>query len=163
MSVLALSTHAVFEGLAVGLEESNEDVWTLFTGNVLTLHYITRLSHHLPAIAFHKFVIIFCVCLELQQNRTKKFIFYSYLTVFSLISSLGIGVGIIITHLEAGSVPGEVTASLQGVAAGTILYVVMFEVLNRERAKHVPGLLQLLGIIMGFGVLLLIEIFGKIS
>ena len=115
------------------------------------------------AIAFHKFVIIFCVCLELQQNGTKKFIFFSYLTVFSLISSLGIGVGIVITQLEAGSVEGEVTASLQGVAAGTILYVVMFEVLNRERAKHVPGLLQLLGIMMGFGVLLLIEIFGKLS
>ena len=117
----------------------------------------------IAAIAFHKFVINFCVCLELQQNGTKKFIFYSYLTVFSLISSLGIAIGIIITQLGAGSVPGEVTASLQGMAAGTILYVVMFEVLNRERAKDVPGLLQLLGIIMGFGVLLLIEIFGKLS
>ena len=56
----------------------------------------------------------------------------------------------------------QVTASLQGVAAGTILYVVMFEVLTRERAKHVPGLLQLVGVILGFGVLLLMEIFGKL-
>jgi hypothetical protein len=31
--VLALSFHAVFEGLAVGLEEKQEDVWTLFAGN----------------------------------------------------------------------------------------------------------------------------------
>ena len=30
--VVALSTHAVFEGLAVGLEESNKDVWTMFIG-----------------------------------------------------------------------------------------------------------------------------------
>ena len=150
------------------------------TFRLITRQFLTYLP--LPAIAFHKFVIIFCVCLELQQNRTKQFIFYSYLTVFSLTSSLGIGLGIIITELQAGSVPGEVkifqkifhiekyfivkifqvTASLQGVAAGTILYVVMFEVLTRERAKHVPGILQLVGVILGFGVLLLIEIFGKL-
>ena len=33
--VFALSLHAVFEGLAVGLEGRTEDVWTLFTGNKL--------------------------------------------------------------------------------------------------------------------------------
>ncbi len=31
-TVLALSFHAVFEGLAVGLEDTNTGVWTLFTG-----------------------------------------------------------------------------------------------------------------------------------
>ena len=42
--MLALSFHAVFEGLAVGLEESSPDVWTMF-----------------GAIATHKFIITFCV------------------------------------------------------------------------------------------------------
>ena len=32
---MALSFHAVFEGLAVGLEEDIADVWTLFGGNYL--------------------------------------------------------------------------------------------------------------------------------
>ena len=46
-SVLALSTHSVFEGLAVGLEESTEDVWTLFagvcnTGGARTLTHLVR-------------------------------------------------------------------------------------------------------------------------
>ena len=31
-SVLALSTHGVFEGLAAGLEEDESGVWTMFTG-----------------------------------------------------------------------------------------------------------------------------------
>jgi hypothetical protein len=35
--VLALSFHAVFEGLAVGLEEEQHDVWTLFAGKRLRL------------------------------------------------------------------------------------------------------------------------------
>ena len=34
ISVLALSFHAVFEGLAVGLEEGTQDVWALFTGGM---------------------------------------------------------------------------------------------------------------------------------
>jgi hypothetical protein len=32
-TVLALSFHAVFEGLAVGLEKESQDVWLLFAGN----------------------------------------------------------------------------------------------------------------------------------
>ena len=32
LTVLALSLHAVFEGLAVGLEDSSNSMWTLFAG-----------------------------------------------------------------------------------------------------------------------------------
>ena len=32
LTVLALSCHAIFEGLAVGLEKDSEAVWTLFAG-----------------------------------------------------------------------------------------------------------------------------------
>jgi zinc transporter ZupT len=34
-TVLALSFHAVFEGLAIGLEEESKDVWLLFAGNFI--------------------------------------------------------------------------------------------------------------------------------
>ena len=44
-----------------------------------------------------------------------------------------------------------------------MLYVVMFEVLNRERMKEVSGLLQLVAVLIGFGVMLIIEIFGNID
>jgi len=139
-TILALSTHALFEGLAVGLEESTTDVWKLFT-----------------AIACHKFIIAFCVSMEMIEVKTKKFIFYSYLTVFSVTSAIGIAVGIIITEAGSGTVPEVVNATLQGIAAGTLLYVVMFEVLNRERMKEVSGILQLVGVLLGFGVMLTIE------
>jgi len=32
LTILALSCHAIFEGLAVGLEKDSEAVWTLFAG-----------------------------------------------------------------------------------------------------------------------------------
>ena len=41
LTVLALSLHAVFEGLAVGLEKDTKDVWILFAGKfkLLKSHY----------------------------------------------------------------------------------------------------------------------------
>ena len=36
LTVLALSFHSIFEGLAVGLESSVENVWKLFAGNIYT-------------------------------------------------------------------------------------------------------------------------------
>ena len=48
-----------------------------------------------------------------------------------------------------------------GLAAGTILYIVVFEVLLREKSKRVPGLLQFLFIVLGFTAMLLVNIYGK--
>ena len=43
------------------------------------------------------------------------------------------------------------------------MHVVMPQVLNRERMKEVSGLMQLLGICIGFAVMLVIEIYGRIQ
>ena len=48
-----------------------------------------------------------------------------------------------------------------GLAAGTILYIVVFEVLQREKSKSVPGLLQLAFVLLGFSTMLCIELFGR--
>merc|ERR1712241_1292464 len=60
-TILALSLHSLFEGLAIGLEESIDDVWTFFI-----------------AIASHKFVVSFCVSLEMQQSGTRLPMFLTY-------------------------------------------------------------------------------------
>jgi len=139
-TVLALSFHAVFEGLAVGLEESNSDVWTMF-----------------GAIATHKFIITFCVSMELLQAGVSRFSFALFLVTFSLISSIGIGIGLAVTELTTAA--SETTAVLQGLAAGTLVYVVMFEVLQREREKEVGGLLQLAATLFGFIVMLIVQLY----
>lgn len=52
-------------------------------------------------------------------------------------------------------------ATLQGLAAGTILYVTFFEVLDRERKKDTaPGLLKLLFTMIGFFFMVSLEFFG---
>lgn len=70
--VIALSFHAVFEGLAVGLESSVEKVWYLFA-----------------AIATHKLVIGFCVGVELVTSKTKTLLVFLYIGTFAIVTPLG--------------------------------------------------------------------------
>ena len=73
------------------------------------------------------------------------------------------GIGIIITsNADQGSAYFLSVATLQALAGGTIIYVVVFEVLERERSKNVSGLAQLFFVILGFCVMMLVEILGKV-
>jgi len=146
LTVLALSLHAVFEGLAVGLEDSSNSMWTLFA-----------------AVALHKYVLSFCVGLELwTSGKNSSAINISYILVYAIMSPIGIAVGIAVTSLQEPSASYYLTVGvLQALAGGTILYVVVFEVLQRERSKqHVPGLLQLAFVTIGFLVMTLVEVYG---
>lgn len=133
--IIALSLHEVLEGLAVGLQNEQAGVLQLFA-----------------AVASHKFVISFCVGLELSTTGVTLLIHTIYILTFSLVTPLGIGIGIAMT---AGVVEGDADHSLsslilQGLACGTILYVAFFEILERERSKKTVGLLQWTLLLLGF-------------
>ena len=125
------------EGLAVGLEQTSGQVWSLFI-----------------ATALRQFVITFSVSLELQHGGVKTFLFLAFLTVLSLLTSLGTALGIILT--EAGTdlqmVP---VAAVHGVAGGALLYTTL------SRVKPSPGLVQVGGLVLGFLLILLTEILGQ--
>jgi len=141
-TVLALSFHAIFEGMAAGLAEDNADVWALFT-----------------AISVHKFVITFCMSIELLQAGVKMKLFLLYLLTFCIVTPLGIGLGMIISETTSESYNELTVSTLQGLAGGTILYVVMFEVLQRERSREVNSILQLSAILLGFIGMLIVQLF----
>lgn len=142
LTVLALSTHAIFEGLAIGLEDSIEGVWTLF-----------------GAVAAHKFVISVCMGMELVMAKTSLKAFLIYTAMWVLTTPIGIGIGMGVSSLGSNSSGYLLTVGiLQGLAAGTLVYVVVFEVLAREKSKSVSGMLQLLFVILGFTTLLIVEL-----
>ena len=126
--VLAFSFLAAFDGLLIGLEDSSENVWRILT-----------------AIASHKLIITFCLSLELLQATSSNIGFGLFLLIFSLVSPLGVGVGLAVSA-EPTEDHQVIVAVLQGLAGGTIVYLVMFELVQRERGKKVAGLLQLVGI-----------------
>lgn len=70
--VLALSIHELFEGLAVGLESSSGKVWYMF-----------------GAVAAHKYIISFCIGVELMVQRTKMWLAFVYIFTFSVVSAIG--------------------------------------------------------------------------
>ncbi|XP_058442686.1 zinc transporter ZIP1 [Malaya genurostris] len=127
--VLALSVHELFEGLAVGLEGSTSTVWYMF-----------------GAVAAHKFVIAFCVGVELIVAQTSFWLAIGYIFIYSVVSPLGIGIGILLSNGSSGDDMQVISVILQGLASGTLLYVIFFEVLSKDRS----GLWQYLAVLIGF-------------
>ena len=76
-TVLALSFHAVFEGLAIGLEEESKDVWLLFAGN-----FIVTKSFHLEVID-PVIKVIYKLDLEVQQFSDKRMHLFLYCSLIT--------------------------------------------------------------------------------
>ncbi|XP_055704522.1 zinc transporter ZIP3-like [Phlebotomus papatasi] len=133
--VLALSVHELFEGLAVGLESSSGTVWYMF-----------------GAVAAHKLVLAFCVGVELVVTRTRGFLAVIYVTTFAAVSPIGIGIGIGVSASGDASATSVPSAILQGLATGTLLYVIFFEILSKDRSGIVKFLATLVGFAIMFGL-----------
>lgn len=153
MAVLALSFHSVFEGLVIGLGQDIASVWQVFA-----------------AVALHKFIVAFVLGVELCAAQLHRLLYTLYIVVFSITSPIGVAIGIGISQavstIDGASVgsPSDylVIWVLNGIAAGTILYVVMFEVLQREKARaHIQGILQFGAVLTGFVVMVLIHTLGS--
>jgi zinc transporter 1/2/3 len=145
--VVALSCHSVFEGLAIGLQQTQRDVWYLFT-----------------AVTIHACAILFCVGLELVTSGIRLLNLVLYVVILSLVSPLGVVIGILVTvHSSSdGPLQGLVVAVLQGIAGGTILYITFFEVLDREKRKETGcGLVRIMFILIGFSVMVALQAIGE--
>ncbi|CAK1583608.1 unnamed protein product [Parnassius mnemosyne] len=135
--VLALSVHELFEGLAVGLEASARNVWYMF-----------------GAVSAHKYIIAFCIGVELLAAGTKRWLSVVYIFTFSFVSALGIGIGILLVGGAGATEAGLYSVILQGLACGTLVYVVFFEVWRQDRT----GLSQFLCSIAGFALITSLEV-----
>ena len=81
----------------------------------------------------------------MATSNMKRILIVAYMATFSLMTPLGIGIGAALTETVSEGNDGSRTvpvAVLQGLAAGTLVYVVFFEILEKERAKKAHGLLQ---------------------
>uniref|UniRef100_A0A0L8FVS5 Uncharacterized protein n=2 Tax=Octopus bimaculoides TaxID=37653 RepID=A0A0L8FVS5_OCTBM len=135
--LLALSLHTIFDGLTVGLEKTVNNIWAMFT-----------------AVIIHKILIGFTLGLQMFENAqwsVRRTIFL--MLIFSLISPIGIVIGILIEDLNVESVTEHfVSALLKALATGTFMYVTFFEILGRE-ISHDATPLQILFAIIGFGMM----------
>lgn len=134
--VLALSVHELFEGLAVGLESSESLVWYMF-----------------GAVSAHKLVLAFCVGVELVVNKTKMWLTFIYVVTFAVVSPLGIGIGILLSNGNSADATALPSVILQGIASGTLLYVVFFEILSKTGRSDLRQYATVLfGFLLMFGL-----------
>lgn len=133
--VLALSAHSVFEGLALGLQEDSAKLGSLFLG--------VAVHETLAAIALG--VSVAKASLGMKDAAKLG-------VTVSLMIPLGIvvGMGIESTQTLAGSI---VSVVLQGLAAGTFLFVTFFEILSQELDDKQDRLLKVLFLVLGYTVL----------
>lgn len=94
--LIALSVHALLEGLAVGLETSASQVKSvlIFATNFnINLQVLLMLG----AVASHKLVVGFCLGVEIASTPTNTACrHFTSIVVFSLGSVLGIGMGMVV-------------------------------------------------------------------
>jgi len=66
-----------------------------------------------------------------------------FIATFSGVSPIGAAIGILIseTVTDSGSLQTLAITILQGLATGSLIYVVFFEVIEKERQKKTNGLL----------------------
>lgn len=140
--VMALSVHELFEGLAVGLEHEPANVYYMFA-----------------SVAAHKVVIAFCIGVELMVHKTKTWLMIVYVFVYAVVSPLGIGIGIWISNGEDADGFAIAAVILQGLASGTLLYVIFFEIL----AKHKEGFVQYSAVVIGFFLMFGFKFIGELS
>ncbi|XP_023329406.1 zinc transporter ZIP1 [Eurytemora carolleeae] len=145
--ISALSFHSTVEGLALSLEGEAAGVW-MVTG----------------ATALHKFVISFSVGVELIASRVGNLKYTISICVFSFAPAVGVGIGILLTELSKNSSLDELPLQImQGVATGTVIYVVFMEILPKAKSIGGTGFQHVTSMILGFAIFLPSLYFRKIN
>lgn len=65
------------------------------------------------AVAAHKFVIAFCIGVELIASRTRRYLSVIYVVTFAVVSPIGIGVGMLLVGGGSAAASGPMAVILQ--------------------------------------------------
>lgn len=142
MLFLSLSLHSVFEGLAIGLQNTDSKVLEICI-----------------AILVHKSIIVFSLSVKLVQSSVRPLWVAAYIGVFAVMSPLGIAVGISVMEAELAS-GALIQAVLEGLAAGTFVYITFLEILPHELNSPGRQLLKALFILLGFSIMAALTFLG---
>jgi solute carrier family 39 (zinc transporter), member 1/2/3 len=147
--LIALFVHSILEGLAIGVQATEQDVWILFT-----------------AVISHKLVVAFCLGVELTASHGSRLRNHFFaILVFALGSVFGIVLGIILCDFKFIT-ESKALSVFQALAGGTLLNVTLCEVMPREKARwhqkegnKSAGLFQFVAFVCGFTIMTLLTFY----
>ena len=136
MLLFALSFHRVFEGMAIGLQQSSSQMLSITV-----------------AIVVHEAIVSFSLGISLAQSdlSLKSFLISNLIQCLS--SPLGIGLGIPLSSLPYSIARDTMSGTLQGIAGGTFIYVTFFEILPPELNSPNQRLWKVFFIAIGFAAM----------
>lgn len=109
--MIALSTHSVFEGIAVGLVTELNDLWT-----------------YIIAICLHKWAAAMSLGISMSKNfKDEKKTMYILLSIFAFATPLGVFIGMMVSG--SSELTDIIFSSLAG---GTFVYIACSEVIVEE-------------------------------
>ena len=138
---LILSIHSVITGFALGIEAQGVAALAL-----------------LIAVLAHKGTATFALGLKVRPVSDSSMQFNLRMLAFSLTTPLGVLVGLgLLNRLSATQAP-MMEGIFDAIAAGTFIYVAIFEILSPEfdRAKHPFG--QVITMVAGAGLMALVAL-----
>ncbi|KAF1758428.1 hypothetical protein GCK72_014886 [Caenorhabditis remanei] len=140
---IAMSFHSLLEGFALGVQDSDTAIWTLFFSLLL-----------------HKSIEAFSVGLQISRsNSDKKKIVIFTILIYALMTPLGTVLGTLLQNTGGASFGKDfLIVFLESMAAGTFIYVTFLEVLAAEKGNRFNSLKQLASIVGGFVVIFLLQI-----
>ncbi|XP_004693793.1 PREDICTED: zinc transporter ZIP1 [Condylura cristata] len=133
--VFSLALHSVFEGLAVGLQRDR-----------------ARAMELCLALLLHKGILAVSLSLRLLQSRLRAQVVAGCGILFSCMTPLGIGLGAALAE-SAGPLHQLAQSVLEGMAAGTFLYITFLEILPQELATSEQRILKVILLLAGFALL----------
>ncbi|XP_030605851.1 zinc transporter ZIP3 [Archocentrus centrarchus] len=133
--VFSLSLHSVFEGLAVGLLEEGKEVLEICL-----------------ALMIHKSIISFSLTVKLSQARLRRSVVAGCLLLFAVMSPLGVALGIGLTETKTSPRHQLARCTLEGLAAGTFIYITFMEILPHELSAGKNRIAKVAMLLVGFAV-----------
>lgn len=131
--VFSLSLHSVFEGLAVGLLEEDQEILEICV-----------------ALLIHKSIISFSLSLQLCQGRLRRSAVSGCLLLFAVMSPLGIALGVGLTENKTSPQHQLARSSLEGLATGTFIYITFMEILPHELSSTRSRIPKVAMLLLGF-------------
>lgn len=144
--VIALSFHATIEGLAIGLQKNHSEIWYMCI-----------------ATSIHSAIMMFYIGLELLLAKVQFKYILTIVLILAVGNPLGVVLGLLVTIRSTVNTMCKSVAVvlLEGLSAGTILYITFFEVLKREKERRVHRLLRSFCIMAGFTLMALLQALGR--
>jgi len=134
--LLALSLHSLFEGVAVGLQDTIMQLIGLSLG-----------------VTVHGSLMAFALGMTLVSHHTaRRSAVIRFGAIYSIMVPAGIGVGMLIGTVRS-FVGRLISGLLQAITAGTFIYVIFIEVFPNEMDSKRNRLLKVLIMFVGFVII----------